>query len=61
MHTKKYIVINLDIKDFFDSINFGRVRGLFLSKPFEINEKIATRLAQLVIHDNIMHPINQTT
>jgi len=52
MHTKKYIVINLDIKDFFDSINFGRVRGLFLSKPFEINEKIATRLAQLVINDN---------
>lgn len=52
MHTKKYIVINLDIKDFFDSINFGRVRGLFLSKPFEIDEKIATRLAQLVSHDN---------
>ena len=52
MHTKKYIVINLDIKDFFDSINFGRVRGLFLSKPFEIDEKIATRLAQLVSYEN---------
>ena len=52
MHIKKYIVINLDIKDFFDSINFGRVRGLFLSKPFEIDEKIATRLAQLVSYEN---------
>jgi len=51
-HTKKNIVINIDIANFFDSINFGRIRGLFLSKPFEINTKIATKLAQLVTTDN---------
>ncbi|MDD3855392.1 reverse transcriptase domain-containing protein [Sulfurimonas sp.] len=51
-HTKKSIVINVDIEGFFDSINFGRVRGLFLSEPFNIDERIATRLAQLTVHDN---------
>lgn len=51
-HIKKNILINLDIEDFFGSINFGRVRGIFLAKPFEANEKIATKLAQLVIYEN---------
>lgn len=51
-HIKKSIVINVDIEGFFDSINFGRVRGLFLSEPFNLDEKIATRLAQLTVHDN---------
>ena len=32
-HVKKNLVINVDLKDFFDTINFGRIRGLFLSKP----------------------------
>lgn len=52
MHTNKYAVINVDIESFFDSINFGRIRGLFLSKPFLTNEKIATKLAQLVCFEN---------
>ncbi|MGM0609357.1 MAG: reverse transcriptase domain-containing protein [Candidatus Muiribacteriota bacterium] len=51
-HVRKKIVINVDIENFFDTINFGRVRGMFLSKPFEVDEKIATRLAQLISHDN---------
>ena len=51
-HVRKKVVINLDIENFFDSINFGRVRGLFLSKPFSLNEKIATRIAQLTTYDN---------
>lgn len=52
MHINKHTVINVDIENFFDSMNFGRVRGLFLSKPFLTNEKIATKLAQLVIFDD---------
>jgi RNA-directed DNA polymerase len=52
VHVKKRIVINLDIENFFDTINFGRVRGLFLSKPFSLNNKIATRIAQLTTYDN---------
>jgi len=51
-HVKKRVVINVDIENFFDTINFGRVRGLFLSKPFSLDKKIATRLAQLTTYDN---------
>ncbi len=51
-HTKKRVVINLDIENFFDSIHFGRVRGLFLAKPFSLDKKIATRIAQLTTYDN---------
>jgi len=51
-HVNKRIVINVDIKNFFDGINFGRVRGLFLSKPFELKEHIATRIAQLTTYEN---------
>jgi len=51
-HVKKNLVINVDLKDFFDTINFGRIRGLFLSKPFNVNNLIATKLAQLSCFEN---------
>lgn len=54
LHVKKWIVINLDIENFFDSINFGRVRGLFLAKPFNLDKDIATKIAQLTTYDNIL-------
>lgn len=46
-HKSKAFVITADIKDFFPTINFGRVRGMFLSPPFNFNNKVATLLAQL--------------
>lgn len=51
-HQRKAFVINVDIENFFDSINFGRIRGLFIAKPFEMDDKIATKLAQLISYDN---------
>lgn len=51
VHSHKRIVINLDLKDFFPSIHFGRVRGVFLSKPFGFNKEVATTLAQICCHD----------
>ena len=51
-HVKKEVVINVDIDSFFNSINFGRVRGLFMSKPFNINPVIATKIAQLTTYEN---------
>src|SRR5680860_1477625 len=51
-HTRKAYVLNIDIEDFFPSINFGRVRGLFLSKPFLLPEKVSTFLAQLCCFNN---------
>src|SRR3989442_8568438 len=34
-HVGVRFVFNLDLADFFPSIHLGRVRGLFLKKPFE--------------------------
>ena len=52
MHINKYVVINIDIADFFDTINFGRVRGLLIANPFSLNETLATKFAQLITYDN---------
>jgi RNA-directed DNA polymerase len=47
LHTKKNFILNLDLKDFFDSINFGRVMGLFLANPYKLDKSVATVLAQI--------------
>jgi RNA-directed DNA polymerase len=46
-HAKRNYVLNLDLLDFFPSINFGRVRGLFMKEPFSFPSKVATVLAQI--------------
>jgi RNA-directed DNA polymerase len=47
-HRNKRFVFNLDLEDFFGSINFGRVRGFFLKdKNFSLHPKVATLLAQI--------------
>jgi RNA-directed DNA polymerase len=46
-HVGARFVFNLDLADFFPSIHLGRVRGLFMKKPFECNPPVATVLAQL--------------
>lgn len=51
-HVKKKFILNIDIKNFFDSINFGRVRGLFMRNPYKLNDKVATVLAQICCFDN---------
>jgi RNA-directed DNA polymerase len=50
-HVGKRFVFNLDLEDFFPSIHFGRVRGLFMKKPFRCNPSVATVLAQLCCHN----------
>jgi len=52
IHSGKTLLLNIDLKDFFPSINFGRVRGLFISSPFSLSPEIATVLAQICILDN---------
>lgn len=52
-HIKKKYVLNVDIEQFFPSINFGRVRGFFIkNKNFRLNKKIATIIAQIACHEN---------
>ncbi len=45
-------LLRVDLQDFFPSINFGRVRGLFLAAPFSFPQPIATILAQLTTFKN---------
>ena len=51
-HVRKNYVLNLDLKDFFPSINFGRVRGIFMAVPYELQADVATVLAQICCFDN---------
>lgn len=53
LHKNKRYVLNIDLKDFFPSINFGRVRGFFIkNKNFKLNEDVATLIAQISCYNN---------
>lgn len=53
VHKNRRYVLNIDLKDFFPSINFGRVRGYFINnKHFKIDSDVATVIAQIACHDD---------
>jgi RNA-directed DNA polymerase len=51
-HVQRAWVLNVDLKDFFPSINFGRVRGMFMASPYRLPAEAATALAQVCCHEN---------
>lgn len=52
VHRGRRFVFNVDIKDFFDSINFGRVYGFFVkNKDFALTESVAKVLAAIACHE----------
>ena len=52
-HRHRRYVLNLDLEDFFPSINFGRVRGFLIkNRDFSLHEDVATVIAQIACHDN---------
>ena len=52
-HRNKRYVFNIDLENFFPSINFGRVYGFFIKNThFELDKKIATIIAQIACHNN---------
>jgi RNA-directed DNA polymerase len=52
-HTGRRFVLNIDLADFFPSLNFGRVRGFFIKdNDFQLNEKVATVLATIACFEN---------
>jgi RNA-directed DNA polymerase len=53
-HSKRRWVFNVDLKDFFPSINFGRVRGMFMAFPYQRNPAVATVLAQICCFNNAL-------
>lgn len=55
IHRRRRFVFNVDIEDFFGTINFGRVRGFFIhDKSFALDPAIATIIAQIACHDNAL-------
>lgn len=55
VHKRRRYVLNLDLEEFFPTINFGRVRGVFIKdKRFEFDPNIATRIAQIACHDHML-------
>ncbi|HXA47428.1 MAG TPA: retron Ec67 family RNA-directed DNA polymerase/endonuclease [Burkholderiaceae bacterium] len=54
-HKNQRWVFNLDLENFFGTINFGRVRGYFIKdRGFALNETVATILAQIACFDNAL-------
>jgi RNA-directed DNA polymerase len=51
-HRNRKHVFNTDLKNFFPSINFGRVQGYFLkNRSFELRHDIATLIAHIACHE----------
>ena len=51
-HAGAKYVLNLDLADFFPSINFRRVRGLFRSPPYSLPLNVASLLARICCHED---------
>lgn len=49
-HCKRGLILNIDLKDFFDQIHFGRVFGLLKKEPYCIGNEAAKVIAQLVCY-----------
>lgn len=55
VHRRRRWILNLDLEDFFTSINFGRVRGFFIrNRDFALNENVATIVAQIACHNGVL-------
>lgn len=53
-HVGRRFVFNVDLQDFFPTVNFGRVWKLFMSPPFSAPEATATILAQICCHEGVL-------
>lgn len=53
MHIGQKNVLNIDLENYFQSFNFGRVRGFFLkNKNFSLHPEIATAIAKIACFDD---------
>jgi RNA-directed DNA polymerase len=51
-HVNKRWVLNIDLADFFPSINFGRVRGMLETTPYSLPREVANTLAAICCDAN---------
>lgn len=55
VHRKKRYVFNIDLKDFFDAINPGRVEGFFIKdNNFELDSDVSKLIAKIVCYNNVL-------
>jgi hypothetical protein len=54
-HRGQRFVFNIDIANFFDQYNFGRVRGFFIAdRDFRLDPAVATVIAQIACFNNVL-------
>jgi RNA-directed DNA polymerase len=53
-HINKRVVLNIDLEDFFPTIHFGRVRGVFVKPPYNLPVRVAEVLAQICCHNRCL-------
>ena len=53
-HVSAGVVVNLDLQDFFASISFQRIRGVFLAHPMRLDWNVANIIAQICSLDGVM-------
>lgn len=53
-HTKRNLVLNIDLQDFFTQIHFGRIRGMLMKPPYSIGEEAATTIAQIACVNRVL-------
>ncbi|MEQ8509168.1 MAG: retron Ec67 family RNA-directed DNA polymerase/endonuclease [Rhodospirillaceae bacterium] len=55
LHRRRRFVFNVDLEDFFGTLNFGRVRGFFIKdRAFALEPSVATVIAQIACHENAL-------
>lgn len=52
LHVGKRFVLNIDLEDFFGTINFGRVFGTLISKPYYVERRAAAAIAKATVFQN---------
>ena len=46
-HAHRQLILNIDLKDFFNQIHFGRICGMLINKPYSIGREAAITIAQI--------------
>lgn len=54
LHKKRRYVLNIDLENYFPTIHFGRVRGMFMKPPYNLNDEVSTILAQICCHNKVL-------
>ncbi len=54
LHKKRRYVLNIDLENFFPTIHFGRVRGMFMKNPYNLSDEVSTILAQICCHNSVL-------